>query len=242
MSRDDGFRTTLDHDPRFLHDAKIRRLRRESPSEGEGAIRTLLYLGLRDASWFDGERLYIEDAETFYHATSARIDALRDVGLIDTDGRIPERAWEAWYGVARDRRAKMRIGGAIGNQRRYSHSDSPPDKHGDSPSEKPSPSDSPSDSPPALAPRLPVNTVNTDKAIPTKSHTRSLGRSARGANGLGAAPRAKPKGYDELTAADFGITDDVRVDDQTSFAEKMAQNGLKPEIVPTDRDIMDESL
>jgi len=245
MSRDDGFRTTLDHDPRFLHDAKIRRLRREAPNESEGAIRTLLYLGLRDASWFDGERLFIEDAETFYHATTERIDALRDVGLIDAEGRIPGRAWESWFGVARDRRAKQRAGGLLGNQRRHSHSDSPTESPSeqvsDSPSDKSSPSDSPSDSPTHLAPRLPVNTVNSYKAkqVPTSSQTRPL-ESDR-ANGRGAGPVAKPKKYDELTATDFGIAP-IHVDDSTSFTEKMAKAGLKPEIVPVDRDIMDESL
>jgi hypothetical protein len=136
----DGFRVA-DHDPRFLHDAKVRRLRREAPDDGEGAIRTLLYLALRDTSWHDGDRLQLEDADSPYEATPERTAALVSVGLIDGDRRIPAESWEGWFRPAWDRREKMRTAGREGNRKRWGRL-SGPDSGPDSPPVSPSvPSD-----------------------------------------------------------------------------------------------------
>jgi hypothetical protein len=134
MSRDEGFRNA-DHDVGFLRDLKVRRLRKTAPDEGEGAIRTLVYIALRDACWDTGERLTVDEVEPPYAATSERLTALQSVGLLDSTGRIPKRAWESWFRPAWERREKMRAAGAEGNRRRWgerSAPDSGPDSAPDS--------------------------------------------------------------------------------------------------------------
>lgn len=118
MSRGDGF-AIVDHAATFLHDVKLRRLRRTAPDEAEGAIRTLLYLSLRDSSWYEGERLSVEDADRPYEATDERIAALVAVGLIDDEHRIPESSWNDWFTPAHERRERMRKAGREGSLRRW---------------------------------------------------------------------------------------------------------------------------
>ncbi len=115
MSRDDGFKvadidTGLPADPKVV--ALARRLR--------GGIRTAAAMGLHEAlllaSWRLGERVTIDEAlpAWFLDDPGDLVAALRDVRLIDAEGRIPERAWAGWFGPALDRRFGNDFGRVVG--------------------------------------------------------------------------------------------------------------------------------
>ena len=101
----------------FLWDERVRLLRAEAPDEGEAAIRTLAYLSLVLTSWQDGKRQTIRAAFSPSVATDERVDALRDVGLIDVEGRIPETTWSSWFQPAVDRREHRRTAGSKGGRK-----------------------------------------------------------------------------------------------------------------------------
>jgi len=121
MSRDDGF-PHADISVGFLRDVKIRRLRQY----GDEQATTLLYLAIVLSSWEEGFRLTAEEADLPVTPTLERVAALQSVGLLDVDGKVPARVWEAWFRPAWERREKRRIGGAEGARRRW-HPDREPD-------------------------------------------------------------------------------------------------------------------
>jgi hypothetical protein len=121
MSRDDGF-PHADISVGLLRDVKVRRLRQY----GDEQATTLLYLGIVLSSWEEGYRLTADEADPPVPATPERVAALRAVGLLDIDGKVPVRVWEAWFRPAWERREKRRIGGAEGARRRW-HPDREPD-------------------------------------------------------------------------------------------------------------------
>jgi hypothetical protein len=136
VSRDDGF-PHADISVGLLRDIKIRRLRQY----GDEAVTTLLYLAIVLSSWEEGFRLTADEADSFIPATSERVTALQAVGLLDEEGMVPVRVWEAWFRPAWERRDKKRVGGIEGNRRRWhpdrltqSDTDSHTDSHPESPS------------------------------------------------------------------------------------------------------------
>ena len=111
--------TTADVSVVMLEDRKLARLRHEAPDEGEGAIRSMLYVGLVLASWRDGERIPLAELSGVYTVSTERFEALRDVGLVDDKGRIPAKSWTGWNGPAEARRDQRRAAGKLGNESRW---------------------------------------------------------------------------------------------------------------------------
>jgi hypothetical protein len=105
-----------DIDVGFYHDPKINKLARHLRDPSRTMVCLGLYQSLILASWADGERVTLDDA-----APAWWLDPLGDVaaeleavGLVDAEGRIPEHAWETWFGPARDARRDRKFEGAIG--------------------------------------------------------------------------------------------------------------------------------
>jgi hypothetical protein len=92
--RSDGFdrmdvSTSVDDDPKF------RALGRRHPERL--AVAGWAYIGLLARSWREGERLTLEEGWPALLAFDQdAAEALREVGLVDGEWRLPERAWEAW--------------------------------------------------------------------------------------------------------------------------------------------------
>ena len=116
MSRDQGFRTA-DIDVGLLADPKVRRLARrlKDPAAMNAAVVT--YLSVLLASWDDGERICAEDVAPGWMDELDTSD-LEAEGLLDAEGRIPERAWANWYGPAIERRLIGQRGAIFGGLRR----------------------------------------------------------------------------------------------------------------------------
>lgn len=121
VSRDDGF-PRADIDVKLLRDPKVRRLRRVLTTPGDAAAAEHLYLAVLLSSWETGYRVSIDDAVAFEVTTPERLEALRTVGLLDANDKIPAQVWEHWFKPAWDRREKRSQGGIEGNRRRW-HSD-----------------------------------------------------------------------------------------------------------------------
>jgi len=108
MSRDEGFRNA-DVDVGLLDDPKVRQLVRSTRDEALVARCLVAYVATLTSSWGQGQRVALEDAAPLWMTGVSDLrDRLVDVGLIDPDGRIPERAWESWYGQAQQRKENLR--------------------------------------------------------------------------------------------------------------------------------------
>jgi hypothetical protein len=89
--------TSLDDDPKF------RTLARRHPDLL--AVAGWAYIGLLARSWREGERLTLEEAwPALLPWDQGAADAMVAVGLVDEHQRLPEHAWDAWYGAAAERR------------------------------------------------------------------------------------------------------------------------------------------
>ncbi len=89
--------TTIHHDPKF------RLLARRHPDLVVASLAT--YLVLLAESWREGARLTVEESTSLVPYDEAVVEALAEAGLVDADGRVPERAWENHFGAASARRA-----------------------------------------------------------------------------------------------------------------------------------------
>lgn len=121
MSRyGDGF-PIADIDTKLWDDIKVKRLVRQMRDETATLVAIAYYISLILESWRLGERLILADAAPAWStADLAPVEAaLARAGLVDEEGRIPEHAWESWYGPAVARRAAARLGGQEGNRRRW---------------------------------------------------------------------------------------------------------------------------
>lgn len=105
MSRDAGF-AHADLDTGLLADPKIVALARRLRDPHATAAHVALYLATLLESWGSGERVSIDTA-----APAWWLDDLDDVranlaavGLLDSEGKVPEHAWESWFAPAADRR------------------------------------------------------------------------------------------------------------------------------------------
>lgn len=113
-SRDDGF-SIMDISTSIHADPKFRRLCRLHPDLLAPAF--MVYVSVLAESWRAGRRVTLDDAwPLLLPYDQAVADALK-VQLLDHEGRIPERAWRAWYGPASERREARRASGRIGGRR-----------------------------------------------------------------------------------------------------------------------------
>jgi hypothetical protein len=138
MSRDDGF-PIADVDPALLDDPKIRALVRATKDEAAIARAVVAYIATVLRSWAHGDRQTLTDAAPLWlSGIDDLAERLAAVGLVDAEGRIPERGWENWFRPAWERREKKRAGGRIGGIRSWEARS----KHSvGTPSAKPNPSD-----------------------------------------------------------------------------------------------------
>ena len=105
MSRDCGFEVG-DRSTRTLYDTRLLRAYKVA-----GLQVVVAWDAIVDESWAKGERVTIEDALLpLPYAIDVAVvaDALRAEGLLDTEGRIRDASWSAWFEVANARRTTKR--------------------------------------------------------------------------------------------------------------------------------------
>lgn len=115
MSREsDGF-AIADIDTGLFDDLKIHRLVRATRDEGLIARCLVALEAIQLASWKQGERVTLTDAAPLWMTSIDDLaERLRGVGLLDDEDRIPEHAWESWFGPAQARREERREAGRKG--------------------------------------------------------------------------------------------------------------------------------
>jgi hypothetical protein len=127
---------TADLSVLFLHDPKVRRLKRAGGPEA-----VLAYLDLVLSSWGDGTRLSVDDLGEY---PEPALEALASSPLTDEEGRLPLEVWEKWHGSAEARRDAREARGRRGAEARWGLSSSnaqalptvyPTDRPSDRPSE-----------------------------------------------------------------------------------------------------------
>lgn len=118
MSRDDGFQTA-DISTVLLDDAKVRKLARRCPDDGELAAALVVYIATVLGSWREGRRLTASETESWVDPNPERMGHLQAVGLLDAAGRVPSPAWERHFRPAWERREGARAGGRKGAARRW---------------------------------------------------------------------------------------------------------------------------
>jgi hypothetical protein len=112
MSRDGGF-LRADLDTGIAHDPKFRRLARLHPKLA--AVAFTGYVGLLAESWRLGDRLTALDGwPEIIPWSEQAVRALVEVELLDSETRVPEQAWMAWYGVALAARRRRQAAGSLG--------------------------------------------------------------------------------------------------------------------------------
>lgn len=144
MSRDDGF-AIADTDTGLMADPKVLALARRLRDSTRTGAALALYDAVRLASWKAGERLTLDETVPgwWLDPYDDLADALVEVNLLDDERRIPERAWEGWYGPAFDRRERFReLGARGGRANALAHGRANGRPHG-----VPRPSDRPTDRP-----------------------------------------------------------------------------------------------
>jgi hypothetical protein len=117
MSRDDGF-SIADTDTGMLADPKVLALARRLRDPLKTGAAIALYDAVRLASWKAGERLTLDETVPgwWLDPVDDLAAALVAAGLLDDEHRIPGRAWDNWYGPARDRRQRFRDLGSKGGK------------------------------------------------------------------------------------------------------------------------------
>lgn len=114
MSRDEGF-AHADIDTGQLEDGKFRLLWRALNDASTMSIAVVAYHATVLASWAAGDRVSVDEAAPLWLVPGPGIvQALLEVGLLDSERRIPAHAWESWYRPAWDRREAKRAGGRRG--------------------------------------------------------------------------------------------------------------------------------
>lgn len=117
-SRDDGF-SIADISTVLLDDAKVRKLARRCPDDGELAAHIVVYMATLLVSWREGHRVTASDAESWVEPTEERLVNLREVGLFDAQNRVTATAWEHYFKPAWERREQARANGRKGAARRW---------------------------------------------------------------------------------------------------------------------------
>ncbi|MFI5259495.1 MAG: hypothetical protein ACHQ01_07805 [Candidatus Limnocylindrales bacterium] len=118
MSRNDGF-SIADLSTSLLDDPKFRALWRRLNDPSAMGQAVTVYLAAVLESWRSGERSTAIDAAPMWLAdVNNIIVALTEVGLLDEAGRIPDRAWQSWFGPASGRRNATRERWQKANEKR----------------------------------------------------------------------------------------------------------------------------
>jgi hypothetical protein len=119
MSRSEGF-PIADVDVGILDDPKVRALVRSTKDEALVARAMVAYMAVVTGSWGRGERVTLEDAVPLWiNSVEDLAERLASVGLLDAEGRIPERSWESWFRPAWDRREERRESGRKGGYAKH---------------------------------------------------------------------------------------------------------------------------
>jgi hypothetical protein len=115
MSRDDGF-AIADTDTGMLADPKVVALARRLRDPIRTGAAIALYDAVRLASWKAGRRLTLDESLPgwWLDPVDELAAALVAVKLLDDELRLPEHAWEGWFGPARARRDERREAGRRG--------------------------------------------------------------------------------------------------------------------------------
>jgi hypothetical protein len=114
VSRGAGFENA-DIDVGILDDPKFRAFARSTRDEGILARGVVAYLAVTTSSWGAGERVTLEQsAPLWLTGLDDLAERLVAVGLLDAEHRIPEKAWQSWYGPAVQRRDDRRFEGLVG--------------------------------------------------------------------------------------------------------------------------------
>lgn len=97
----------------IVHDPKFRVVYKTNRAHYPLAITA--YIAVLGESWKAGERVDIETGWPIFLAYDAQVvETMKEANLIDGDGRIPEKTWEAWFRPAADRLKRLRNSGRIG--------------------------------------------------------------------------------------------------------------------------------
>lgn len=117
MSRD-GRLGTADTDVNLPGDPKVNALWRRLRRKTAMCEARTIYEDVRLASWRTGERVTVEDAVSVWLDPDPKtLAAMVEVGLLDDEHRIPERAWANWHEPAALRHgiavAKGMVGGLM---------------------------------------------------------------------------------------------------------------------------------
>jgi hypothetical protein len=197
MSRDDGF-GIADVDTGFYSDPKVVALARRLRDPMVTAAHLTAYEALVLASWRAGARIMLSDAMPAWWLEPAD-DVLANlvaVELVDDDGRLPERVFEAWFRPAWNRRESARSKGRKGGR---AHAQAVPDSG--SAQAQPEPSLSPTGA--ELNPSVPsVPSVPTDPSV-ARARANGDGRPKGKTNGRDLA--SCPGCGDELHTGDPGV-------------------------------------
>ena len=106
MSQQPGF-DVMDIDTSIANDPKFRRIHRTNADLVSTAF--MAYVALLGESWKAAERVTIEDAWPALLPFDTRaVESMQTAGLIDSDGRIPSRAWRKRFAEANKRRIAAR--------------------------------------------------------------------------------------------------------------------------------------
>jgi len=109
MSRADGF-DVADTDTGLMADPKVLVLARRLRDSSRTGAALALYESVRLASWKAGRRLTLDESLPgwWLDPVDELAEHLVAVGLLDAERRIPEHAWEGWFGPALDRKLESR--------------------------------------------------------------------------------------------------------------------------------------
>lgn len=109
MSRDAGF-PIADLDAGLLADPKVVALARRLKDPRQTAAHVALYAAVILESWASGERATLDAAAPAWWLDDLDdvLANLQAVGLLDSEGRVPEHAWDSWYMPAAERREASR--------------------------------------------------------------------------------------------------------------------------------------
>lgn len=104
----------------LFDDTKMKRLCRLLGDADRINNAIVLYVSAILASWSEASPASIEDSAPLWtFAPDDIIDALKKVGLIDDDGRIPAESFDHWFGPARDRKVRAQAASAAAHAARY---------------------------------------------------------------------------------------------------------------------------
>jgi hypothetical protein len=97
----EGF-SRMDISTSIHNDPKFKSLARLHPKLALPALAA--YIVLLAESWREGRRLTLQEAWSLVPFDHRVAQALEEALLVDVEGRVPDRAWEAHFGVAFERR------------------------------------------------------------------------------------------------------------------------------------------